>query len=459
MDDRPTAETTPFIGVIGHASLARRVFALAWPVMIAMGLGTLYSLVDAYWIGRLGPTALAALSPAHFAAWILWALGAAIEMGIPALVARAVGAGDLDRARRAVAGGLQLALVMGVIVAVVSRAVCRATFDFVGAAPEVSALGEAYLSVLLWGSAAIFVFMAFESVLRAAGDTRTPMFLSVVMLSVNAALDPFLILGWGPFPRWGVTGAAIATVIAHLVGVSAYVLYIARGRTPLRPTWHQIRRPAPAIWGRLLRVGTPGSFNAGLFTLVYLFLSNVVATLGNAPLAVLGVGNRLESINYLIANGFSIAASTMVGQSLGAGDTRLAERAAWMAALQSAIFTGTVGLAFLVFAEPVFGLFSDDVAIVTEGARFLRILALCQLWMGVEIAVFGAFTGAGNTLPPGIISSALSLIRIPLGYLLAFRLELGPVSIWWMLTITSALRGILLAVWFRRGRWKRAGAW
>jgi len=439
--------------------LSRQVLELAWPVMISMGMVTAFTLTDAFWVGKLGPDALAAVAPAQFASWILWSLGSVLEVGIPSLVARAVGAGERARAIRAAAAGIQLAVLIAIPVALFALPFSNVIFRFVGTPPTVTEMGVTYLSVLLWGSIFLFVILSLESTLRAAGDTKTPMMITIVSLGINFILDPLLILGVGPFPQWGVMGAAIATVISEAIGLGAYVVVFARGRARVSPARRDLQRIEPAIWRKILRIGIPGAFNAFLFVVVYLVLSNVVARYGNPALAVLGVGNRLESVNYLIATGFSVSASTLVGQYLGAKRPDLAERAAWLSTLYSVIFTGVVGAVYFIFPGPIFGLFTRDPATLAEGIRFLTIIALCQVWMGVEIPIFGAFTGAGSTGSPVAISATISLLRIPLAYLFALTLATGTLGVWWVMTLTCVLRGALLAAWFRRGRWKAAKIW
>jgi putative MATE family efflux protein len=248
-------------------------------------------------------------------------------------------------------------------------------------------------------------------------------------------------------------------VLSQFAGILAYVVYFASGRGRIRPHGVDLRVAHPRVWTRILRIGLPGGLNAFLFTVVYIFLSNALARFGNVPLAVLGVGNRLESINYLIAHGFSVAASTLVGQYLGAGRSGRAERAAWMSALYSALFTGTMGAIFIIFPERIFGIFTTDPDTLAEGVRFLRIIGLSQLWMGVDIAIYGAFVGAGSTVPPMAISSVISVLRVPLAYLAAFSMGGGVTGVWWMISITAIVRGALLAWWFRLGRWKEAKVW
>lgn len=386
-------------------SLNRDVLTLAWPVMIAMALTTILSLIDAFWLGRLGTDALAAIAPAQFASWLLWTLGAIIETGLPALVAQAVGAADWQRARRGAATAAQTALVLGVLLAAAADPFARFLFGFVGVEPHLAAAGTAYLRILFWGSALLFVFLSLEGALRATGDARTPMWFSASMVLSNMVLDPLFIFGWGPFPAGGVAGAAWATVTSQLLAVTAFLVYQSRRADPIL-TMSALKRVDVTSTIRLLSVGIPGGATAGLFTVVYIVLAIVVGRMGETPLAVLGVGNRLESINYLIASGFTVSASTLVGNAVGRADVARAAAAAWRSTAFAALFTGAVGLAFFVWPRVIFGWFSSDPLVIEEGARFLRILALCQMWTGMESAVFGAFAGAGRTLPAMVITGA-----------------------------------------------------
>jgi putative MATE family efflux protein len=212
-------------------------------------------------------------------------------------------------------------------------------------------------------------------------------------------------------------------------------------------------RPSPPLLASMARIGTPPAVSSLLFSVVYLFLSNVMARFGTIALAALGIGNRLESISYLTAGGFGVAASTLVGQNLGAALPRRAERAAWTATAIIVVLTGIYSVLLFCFAEGFVRVFTSDPRVIVEAARFVRILSFCQAFMGVEIVLQGAFGGAGDTLPPTLISVPISLLRIPLAYLLALPLGFGPGAIWWLLSVSCLIRGLLLGLWFRRNRW------
>jgi putative MATE family efflux protein len=295
-----------------------------------------------------------------------------------------------------------------------------------------------------------------ESVFRACGDSRTPMKVLFAGTILNIVLDPFLIFGIGPFPRLEVRGAAIATVVSEVLVLAVYGVLHARGAFPL-----EIRlsaRHAPFSGRRaaqILRVGTPPALIGVLFSVVYLCLARFTGEFGAPALAALGVVNRLESVNYLTAVAMGMGVSAMVGQNLGAG---LADRAEAVAHRGAALMTLTTGLTtavFLAVPEKIVLLFTSDPSAVAESARFLRIVAVSQVFMAWELVYGHAFTGAGDTMPPMYVSAVTSIVRIPLAWWLAFSLGAGPAGIWWTISVTGIVRGAVLPAWFRRGLWKR----
>ncbi len=429
------------------------VARLGWPVVASFFLYTGFSIIDAVWIGRLGPDALAASGPAQFASWSLMAIGEIIGIGSTALIARRIGAGRPDLAGRVVVQAAILVAGAGAVTLLSGATVVRLLFRLLGTTPAVSDLGFAYLSMLFYGGVLLFAAFFLESVLRAAGDTKTPLFITGSGLVFNTLLDPLLIFGVGPFPEMGIRGAAVATLISQGAIVTVYLAHFRGGGAAIPIDAREAKRFDPATWWTIIRIGAPASAITVLFTVVYLFLTSFLARFGTVPVAVLGVGNRLEGITYLVAHGLSIAASTLVGQNLGAKQPGRAAEAAWTASLMGVAFGALVSIAFIAFPEWIFARFTTDAEVIAEGAVFLRILATCQCLMAVEVVLYGAFSGAGDTLPPTVISTLLNALRIPAAWLIALPLGFGPVGIWWMIALSCMLRAITLAAWFRRGRW------
>jgi putative MATE family efflux protein len=440
---------------VTQGSVLASVAKLGWPVMVSYLLYTGFSIVDAVWIGRLGPDALAASGPAQFASWSLIAVGEIIGIGATALIARRVGAGERERAGRVAGQAAVLVVAAGLLALVAGGPAVRLLFRLLGTSPEVSRLGCEYLSLLCYGAVFQFAALFLESALRAAGDTRTPLFITGSGLLVNALLDPLLIFGVGPMPELGIRGAAAATVLSQAAVVAVFVIYFRSSRAAVPLDLRAARRVDPSLWWKIVSIGAPASAITVLFTVVYLFLASFLARFGTVPVAVLGVGNRLEGITFMVAHALSVATSTLVGQNLGAGRPERAASAAWLASALGMAFGTVVALAFRLIPETIFSLFTADPEVIVEGAVFLRTLAYCQTLMAVEVVMYGAFAGAGNTVPATVISVLFNALRIPAAWIISVPLGYGPVGIWWMIAISCVIRALLLAGWFRRNRWMR----
>lgn len=433
--------------------ILRTLLRQAAPVFVSMVLYTLFNLVDAFWVGRLGPAPLAAVTTSMFASWILLGLAQTISGGLTAVVARHVGAGDRARADHAGAQGLLLAIAFAVVSALCARQATPALFRLLDTAPEVSEAGRSFLGPLLLFSLPFFLSSNLEAILRAHGDTRTPMVVTASAVLLNLLLDPFLIFGFGPLPKMGVAGAATATILAQSLAALLLILHVLRQRGRFPHLLRQLSRIDLAEMGRLLRIGTPTAFGVVLFSGVYLFLSRIAATLGTSELAILGVGNRLESLCYLSTDSLSIAAAAMVGQNLGAKQIDRAKAVGREGAVFALALASVLGLAYWFLGREMFSLFLPDPSVAREGGSYMKVLALSQPLMGVEILLSGVFAGAGYTVAPTWISSTISVARVPLALLFAVRLGFGLPGLAWVITLSCILRGGLLVLLYVRGRW------
>ena len=427
---------------------------LAAPVVVMQVAHTLYHWIDVMWVARLGATATAALTTSFFAVWTAWAVGELVGVAVAAPVSRHVGGGDRPAAGYGAAQGVLLALALGVVMSIAGYFAAGPLFGLLGSPADVTEQATSYLRIVLGGMVISYLYVVGESILRAAGDTRTPLVVVASSLFLNAALDPFLIFGWGPFPAMGVAGAATATVIAQVFAVLWFAA-LAWKRHPAFPfDFAALGRPAARYMAALVRIGLPFCLIGILYSIVYLWLARVAAPFGTAALAVVGLANRIESLTYLAAVGFGLACEAIVGQNLGAGRPERAERAAWLSAGLMAGIGLVVSLLMALVPEFLLGAFTSEPEVVARGVSYLRILAFCQAFTALEIVLNGAFAGAGDTLPPSLISVTVSLLRLPLAVWMAHGLGLGLDGIAWTITLTCVARAIVVVLWFRRGRWK-----
>jgi putative MATE family efflux protein len=427
---------------------------LAAPVVVMQACHTAFHLVNVMWVGQLGAAATAAVTTSFFLLWTLYAIADITGVGTTATVARHVGAGERAQAGHAAAQAALLAVLIGLGVSVVGVLGIEPLYRAIGTAPDVARIATSYLRIQLGFAFVSMLYVWAESTMRAAGDTRTPLIVIASSLALNAALDPLLIFGLGPFPRLGVDGAAIATVIAQAFAVGWFLVLARRGHPAFPLERRALRRFEPGFALGLARIGVPYALIGILFSGVYLYFAHVAARFGTAAVAVVGVSNRIESVTYLVAAGFGLACEAIVGQNLGAHRPDRAGRAAWLSAGLMGAFGTAFAIVMLVFPAALLAVFTRDPEVVRAGIPYVRLLAITQGITGVELVLNGAFSGAGDTVPPMVISTTMSLLRLPLAWWFAVTLGLGLSGLALMITITCAVRTLILAWWFRRGGWR-----
>lgn len=432
----------------------RAIMRLAWPATLSMILHTLFAVVDLIWVGRLGAVPIAAVISATFVVWIIYSLVSILSTGVVAMVSRFLGAGQYDLAREVTEETWRFALVFACAIAIPGYIFREPSIAIMRLEPHVAKIASDYLGIYYLTSAFIVISEWAAALFRASGNTRTPVAVFAIGLALNIVLDPLFIFGIGPFPRMETVGAAVATGISY--GISTLIIFwlLKRNKLPFivrlafvgRMDWRRI--------GRLVMIGVPISISGIVFSIVYLFINRITAGFGTEIVATLGIGNRIESINYLVAYGFSLATATLVGQNLGAQNPQRAAEMAHKTIRLVSAYIGVTSIFFLIFPEVIVRVFTEDPLVIEAGCNYVRILALSQVFMGWEIVLEGAFSGAGDTLPPMIVAIPGAIVRIPLAWLLAHHWGLGADGIWWAITATTVGKGAVLYVWFARGSWK-----
>ena len=448
-----TPDRTPAVRLLTQGNLTRHIFALALPATATMFLQIAFNIVDLFWIGRLGTDAVAAVSITAVLIWSVHALIHMVAVGVSALVAQQIGAGQPGVAAQTARQGLWFGL-LGSLAVTACIPASETLLAFMGIAPEVVGLGKEYLDLILLGASTIFGFYIVTAAFQGRGDTLTPMKILGLAVGLNALLDPLLIFGWGPFPAWGLRGAALATVVSRLLA-TVWGLW-------LLPRDYSLPAPGDrlALDGRIiravLRIGFPISLANLLFCFVYVLMTRIVARFGTDSVAALGIGHKLESLSYMTCVGFATAATALVGQNLGAGRTRRAFHAAlrtvFLLTLAVAVYTG---IYYRFGAELVSLFIVDSPGVVTIGGWYMTIIAFSQIFMGFDLAFTAAFGGAGNTLPPMVIGVPATFARIPVAWYLAVTCGWGIVGVWWAITLCTIVHGVLLTGWFFLRRWER----
>jgi putative MATE family efflux protein len=406
-----------------------------------------FNIIDSIWVGHLiGPAALAAVSTAGFYVWVALSLGEMVEIGLTAVAARRHGEGQPERAARAAAAAVVYALCAGLVVSIAGYLVAPTMFRLMNVPPDVAVLGRAYLSTWVVGGALVFGFFAVEATFRAAGDTRTPFLMLAGSVAVSIVLDPLLIAGVGPFPRLGVEGAALASVMVRGGGfLLGLVIALRRGLLRVTaPDW----RALPTI----ARVGAPLSLAGVLLSLIYMWLTRFTARFGTPALAALGVGHKMEGLGFMAISGFSLAASALVGQNLGARQEGRAREAVRLTVRYCLIVTATTALAFLLIPGKLVALFTDDPRVISDGVLYLRVISFAQIGQSFELILEGALAGAGYTFWPQVTSTTLTAMRIPLAAW--WSRALGLLGIWLALSVTAISRGIAMILFWKSGRWR-----
>jgi len=431
----------------------RALLRLALPVLASQALRLAYQWVDAMWVKGLGVQATAAVTTSVFALWCVYALNDIFGAGLQAYVSQLLGAGERARAGVAVRKALSASFLMGVGCALAGQFFARPLFALMDPAGDVVEAGATYLHIVLLGAPLVLPALTAEIALRAAGDTRTPLLLEGASIALNIVLAPALIYGLGPAPRLGVAGAAWATVAAQAMLASSYVVLAFR-RHPAFP----LARHAPGVPVRirgLARVGVPAALIGSLFSVVYLAFVRAASPFGAAAVAIIGVENRIEALQFILSLALGYAGATLLGQALGAGRIDRAEQVLRTAQRWAMLLAAVVTVLLFTFPRLFLGLFTRDPAMFAIGVPYLRILAVTIIATGVEITTAETVIGSGHTREMSAIYTVVSLLRIPLAFAVTRWWNAGVLGIAWLITISCIARAMVLVGWAARGSWKR----
>jgi len=433
----------------------RAILLLAIPMVAEMLMESLFSLADIFWVSKLGASATATVVLTESMLVIVYSFAMGLSIGGAAIVARRTGAQDPDGAARAVVQAIALGVGLAAVVGLVGAFAGHRLLAAMGASPEVVAMGGLFPRVMLGGSATVILLFMINAAFRGAGGPAIAMRTLWLANGINIVLGPMLVFGVGPFPALGVTGAAIATTIGRGVGVLYQLgaLGAGRGHLAIRREHLRIDR---AVQAAILRLSGTGILQILIATTSWVGLTVVVTGFGSLAVAGYGIATRIVMFALMPSFGMANAAATLVGQNLGAGHPDRAEQAVWRASFYNLILLGSGGLLLIVFGEVIVRAFNTDPVIVGYGTTALRTISAGFLFYAFGMVVTQSFNGAGDTRTPTLINlGCFWLLELPVAWLLARPLGLGPRGVFIAVLVGFSTMAIVSSVLFRRGAWKR----
>src|SRR5579859_4092895 len=435
-------------------NLNRAIILLAIPMVLEMVLESLFAVVDVFWVSRLGADAVATVGLTESLLMLVFAIGLGLSLSTTDMVARRIGEKDPKAAAVAGVQAIALGIAISLLVGLPSFIFAPNLLHLMGASPEIVHVGSGYARIALGGCGAIVLLFLNNAIFRGAGDAAIAMRLLWVSNIINLILDPCLIFGLGPFPKLGVTGAALATFTGRSIGVLYQFYRLLRGTERIRILREQIRVNLGVLL-RLLRVSVTGILQFLIAHTSWIGLVRIVSVFGSDALAGYTIAIRILIFILLPSWGLSNAAATLVGQNLGAKQPERAQISVWRTGFYNMLFLGIIGVFFLLFATPVVRLFTHDPAVVPLAATCLRILSYGNIAYAYGMVMLQAFNGAGDTVTPTWVHFfGFWLLEIPLAYVLAITLDFRSDGVYLAILISEAAIAAASVLLFRRGRWK-----
>lgn len=436
-------------------SLNRQLLDLAWPSLVENLLQTMLGVVDLMMVGRLGPDAIAGVGLATQVMNVLLVTFMGLSVGNTALVARFVGAQRKDQAQWVAKQSLVLGGAVSIVVAAFGFLFSKEVISLMGGSPQVSEQGGSFLRIISTFSLVMALGLIASGTLRGSGDTRTPMLVTGFINFVNIGLDYVLIFGKFGFPALGVKGSAIATTSARAIGAAMLLYVLFKRGSVLKLSWFGSWRPQRDMLGRLLKIGGPAALEQLTFSLGMTAFSIMVVSLGTAELAAQQIAFNAASISIMPAFAFGVAATTLVGQNLGARSPRRAEESALQALRSGLVWMSTMGLLIILFRRQLVGLYSQDPDVLRLGAMCLTFIGLAQPLQAMAIILGSALRGAGDTRGAMMVTVAgVWGLRLPVGWLLGLGLGLGLFGVWLGWAADFICRATFMTLRYRSGKWK-----
>lgn len=426
-----------------EGSIGKVLFSLAIPIIMSNFIQTLLGIVDMIWIGKLGGEAVSAIGTASFYINLASALTTLVVVGAGVKVAHALGEGNKREAQTLIKGSIVLSVLISLIFVGLVYFNLDALIAFFNMNhPKIESMARSYLQTSLFGVPFLFLVTILTTVMTSYGDTKQTFKANSIGLGFNIIADPIFIFGFGMIPALGINGAAWATNIARVI---IFVLLIRYSNQEIKDSFKVKVDFRKMI--QTMKMSVPVTIQRLVFIYISMIMAKIIVRFGTEAIAVQKIGVQIESISYVTIGGLQGAIAAFVGQNYGNKNyTRIKE--GYTKAIRMVLIFGIViSSLFILFPKPIFSIFIQETLIIDGGVGYMQAIGFSQLFMCVELLTVGAFNGMGKTYIPPLVSITLTLIRIPLALVLSS--VMGVAGVWWSISISSILKGLVLFVWFK----------
>ena len=439
---------------ITDGNLLKAMALLALPIIFSNFLQGLYNVIDMFWVGKLGPAAVAAVSLSFPPTFLMIMIGTGISIAGTILVSQYKGRKDHEKADFIASQTVSSVILLSIVLAALGYVFSPVLLGAMSLEQSVSGMAKDYLRITFTGLPFVFFYFVFQSLLRATGNVRTPLYVVMGSILLNAVLDPLFIFGYGIIPAMGVAGAAIATVISQGLGALTGLYILLRGRSGIHVKLPYMAPHAETLV-RLVKLGVPSSVEMASVSLSFIAMLFIVTPFGTEVTAAYGIGTRILSMIIIPSVGLGIATSTIVGQNMGAGRPERAEHAAKAGMAAGFVALTAMGILMFAFSKAIASALIDDATVVSMSSNFLNLVAPAFGFFAILDVVTGTFKGAGHTLRSMALTiTSLWLLRFLIAYTLAYHTALSFEGIWWAFPISLVLSAFIAAAWFFHGSWK-----
>lgn len=426
--------------------IGKNLISLALPIIATSFVQMAYNFIDMIWIGRIGSRAVASVGTAGFYVWFSFAFILIAKIGAEIKVSQSVGRGDIKDAKHYIKSSIQIIVILAIVYSMFAIIFSRKLIEFFNIDDE-QVLRDAvdYLKIVAIGFVCFFINPVFSAIFTGYGNSKLPFKINFIGLLTNIILDPIFIFGIGIVPKMGVRGAAIATIISQMVATTIFIYYAEKSKELFDNL--NFKKIEINYIKTIFKLGLPASLQSGLFTIIAMFIARLISTWGPYAIAAQKIGAQVEAISYMTAGGFQSALGAFVGQNFGAKKVDRIKNGYKVAIVMVTVVGFVATILFFIFPREIYSVFVKEEQTILFGIDYFKIIAISQIFMCLEITTAGAFNGLGYTIPASLVGITFNFIRIPLAYMLSSTV-LGLNGIWWSISLSSILKGMVLVIWF-----------